>query len=276
MNKPKKLQSSLSIFFPCYNDGGTIASMVLGAMLTASEITDDYEVIVIDDGSSDFSRDILRKLEADYPEVKTVFHEKNRGYGGALRSGFAAATKDFIFYTDGDAQYDVRELKKLAAGLANDPTVDVVQGYKTKRLDPWYRLLIGKVYQNTMKVLFGLKITDVDCDFRLIRRKVFDNVKLVNDSGVICLELVKKIQDGGYRFTEVPVNHFFRAYGRSQFFNFGRIFRVGMGVMNLWWELVLLPKLGKSPAKATSATPKTKPKEKTSAEDRPKDRKEGN
>ncbi len=272
MTKPKKLKTSLSIFFPCYNDGGTIASMVLGAMLTAQAITDDYEVIVIDDGSSDFSRDILRKLEADYPEVKTVFHEKNRGYGGALRSGFKASTKDFIFYTDGDAQYDVRELKKLAEGLANDPAVDVVQGYKTRRLDPWYRLLIGKIYQNTMKVLFGLKITDVDCDFRLIRRKVFDKVSLVNDSGVICLELVKKIQDGGYRFTEVPVNHFFRAYGRSQFFNFGRIFRVGMGVMRLWWELVLMPKLGMSPTGASPEKPKTKPAEKTG----PKTGKRGN
>lgn len=238
---------SLSIFFPCYNDGGTIASMVIGAMMTAAECTDDYEVIVIDDGSSDFSRAILAKLEADYDCVKTVFHEKNRGYGGALRSGFKAATKEFVFYTDGDAQYDVRELKKLFDALERESFVDVVQGYKTRRLDPWYRLVIGKCYQQTMKLMFGLKIKDVDCDFRLIRRNVFDDIELVNDSGVICLELVKKIQDLGCRFTEVPVNHFFRAYGKSQFFNFGRIFKVGLGVLNLWWELVVSPKLGLRP-----------------------------
>ena len=128
--------------------------------------------------------------------------------------------------------------------MEGDASVDVVQGYKTRRLDPWYRLIIGKIYQNTMKFMFGLKIKDVDCDFRLIRRTVFDKVTLENDSGVICLELVKKIQDAGFKFAEVPVNHFFRAYGKSQFFNFRRIFRVGMGVMNLWWQLVLRPKLG--------------------------------
>ncbi|MEE9542196.1 MAG: glycosyltransferase family 2 protein, partial [Thermodesulfobacteriota bacterium] len=107
-----KRDISISAFFPCYNDGGTIASMVLETMIVLERIVDDYEVIVIDDGSTDFSHDILKKLNEDYPQVRVVFHEKNRGYGGALRSGFEAAEKDFIFYTDGDAQYDVRELRK--------------------------------------------------------------------------------------------------------------------------------------------------------------------
>ncbi|MBI5234453.1 MAG: glycosyltransferase family 2 protein [Deltaproteobacteria bacterium] len=227
---------SISAFFPCYNDGGTIASMVIGTFVTLEDITDDYEVIVIDDGSTDFSREILKRLAKDYPRLRLVFHEKNRGYGGALKSGFASATKDYIFYTDGDAQYDVRELKRLTSALNSD--VDVVQGYKIKRLDPWYRTVIGKTYQYSMKRLFGLKIRDVDCDFRLIRRTVFDRVCLERTSGVICLEMIKKIQDAGFKFAEVPVNHFFRAYGRSQFFNFKRVFRVGMDVMALWRELV--------------------------------------
>lgn len=234
---------SISAFFPCYNDGGTIASMVIGAIITLEEITDDYEVIVIDDGSTDASRSILKKLEEDYPRLKVVYHEKNRGYGGALRSGFAASTRDYVFYTDGDAQYDVRELKKLVEALKGSPDVDVVQGYKIKRNDPWHRILIGKFYQHLMKKVFGLQILDVDCDFRLIRRGVFDSVTLERDTGVICLEMVKKIQDAGFSFTEVPVNHFFRAYGTSQFFNFRRIFRVGLGVLKLWWELVAMPRL---------------------------------
>jgi glycosyltransferase involved in cell wall biosynthesis len=171
-----------------------------------------------------------------------VFHETNRGYGGALRSGFEAATKDFIFYTDGDAQYDVRELRKLIEALGDSDSVDVAQGYKLKRNDPWYRLLIGKAYQNIMKVMFALKITDVDCDFRLLRRKIFDTVKLEKTSGVICLELVKKIQDAGFTFAEVPVNHFFRSYGTSQFFNFPRVFKVGLDVLGLWWQLVVKPR----------------------------------
>lgn len=236
-----KKNLSISVFFPCYNDGGTIASMVMGAMIVLDDITKDYEVIVIDDGSTDASREILQRLEHDYDKVKVVYHSGNRGYGGALRSGFSAASKDLIFYTDGDAQYDVRELKKLVSALEDN--IDVVQGYKTKRLDPFHRVIIGKLYQNMMKFIFGLKIRDVDCDFRLIRRKVFDKVTLEKESGVICLEMVKKIQDAGFRFTEVPVNHFFRAYGKSQFFNFKRVFRVGKDVLKLWYELVAKPKL---------------------------------
>jgi len=219
--------------------------MVLETIIVLEGIVEDYEVIVIDDGSTDFSHDILKKLNEDYPKVRVVFHEKNRGYGRALRSGFEAAEKDFIFYTDGDAQYDVRELRKLIEALGGDDGVDVVQGFKLKRNDPWYRLLIGKSYQNTMKFMFGLKIADVDCDFRLLRRKIFDTVTLEKTSGVICLELVKKIQDAGFVFAEVPVNHFFRSYGRSQFFNFSRIFRVGLDVLGLWWQLVVKPRFKK-------------------------------
>ena len=215
--------------------------MVMGVMIVLDNITKDYEVIVIDDGSTDASREILQRLEHDYDKVKAVYHSGNRGYGGALRSGFSAATKDLIFYTDGDAQYDVREIKKLVSALEDN--IDVVQGYKTKRLDPFYRVIIGKLYQNMMKFIFGLKIRDVDCDFRLIRRKVFDSVTLEKESGVICLEMVKKIQDAGFSFVEVPVNHFFRAYGKSQFFNFKRVFRVAKDVLKLWYELVAKPKL---------------------------------
>ncbi|MBE9532185.1 MAG: glycosyltransferase family 2 protein [Proteobacteria bacterium] len=240
-----KRDISISAFFPCYNDGGTIASMVLETMIVLEKIVDDYEVIVIDDGSTDFSHDILKKLDKDYPQVKVVFHEKNKGYGGALRSGFDASEKDFIFYTDGDAQYDVRELRKLIEALGENDAVDVAQGFKLKRNDPWYRLLIGKAYQNIMKLMFSLKITDVDCDFRLLRRKIFETVTLEKTSGVICLELVKKVQDAGFVFAEVPVNHFFRSYGTSQFFNFSRVFKVGLDVLELWWRLVVSPKLGR-------------------------------
>lgn len=229
---------SLSIFFPCYNDGGTIASMVISAAMTAEKITDDYEIIVVDDGSADASREILAHLQSHYPKhVRLVLHEANRGYGGALRSGFSACTKEWIFYTDGDAQYDPRQLADLAS-LASDQ-VDVVQGFKIKRHDPLHRIWIGKAYQKSMRTLFGLKIHDVDCDFRLIRRSVFERVKLTQNSGVICLEMMSKMQRAGVRFKEVGVKHFYRQYGTSQFFNFGRVARVGRGVLLLWWNMVV-------------------------------------
>lgn len=237
---PQRL-SSLSIFFPCYNDGGTIASLVLAALETARQFTNDYEVIVVDDGSTDMSRDILRQLKEEFPQhVKLVFHERNRGYGGALRSGFATASKEWVFYTDGDAQYDPRELSLLVEKVR--PDVDVVQGYKIKRHDPLHRIVIGKLYHYMMKLMFNLKIRDVDCDFRLIRKSVLDRIQLTQDSGVICLELVRKLQSAGARFEEVGVSHYFRMYGKSQFFNFRRIAAVGVGVARLWWKLMVTGK----------------------------------
>src|SRR5690606_31140257 len=145
-------------------------------------------------------------LEARFPQVKVVYHERNRGYGGALRSGFAAATRDWIFYTDGDAQYDVRELDKLVPHATDE--VDVVQGYKIDRHDPLHRIIIGRIYHNLVKLAFGLRLRDVDCDFRLIRRSVFDRVHLTSDSGVICAEMMVKMQRAGCRVVEVPVHHY--------------------------------------------------------------------
>jgi glycosyltransferase involved in cell wall biosynthesis len=162
---------------------------------------------------------------------------RNRGYGGALRSGFATATKEFVFYTDGDAQYDPAEMTRLWEQMG--PEVDWVNGYKISRSDPWHRIVIGRIYHHTVKTLFGLKVRDVDCDFRLMRRAIFDVVTLEKDSGVICLEMMKKFQDAGFRVAEVPVHHYHRTHGRSQFFNVRRVARTGVDVLKLWWRLVV-------------------------------------
>jgi glycosyltransferase involved in cell wall biosynthesis len=166
-----------------------------------------------------------------------VHHPKNRGYGGALQTGFRSATKDLIFYTDGDAQYDPGEMSALWSKLT--PDTDLVNGYKISRSDPLHRIIIGRIYHHTVKLLFGLKVRDVDCDFRLLRRSIFDQVSLEKSSGVICLELMKKIQDAGFRIAEVPVHHYHRAYGRSQFFNFRRLCRTAIDVAKLWYVLVI-------------------------------------
>ncbi len=226
---------SISAFFPAYNDAGTIASMVVSTDRTLRSLTYDYEIIVVNDGSADHTGEMLEELAARYPRLRIITHEQNRGYGGALRSGFSNATKELIFYTDGDAQYDPRELTLLMERMAEG--VDVVNGYKISRSDPLHRIIIGRMYHNLVKVLFGLRLRDVDCDFRLIRRTVFDKVKLKSNSGVICLELMKKTQDAGFNIVEVPVHHYHRAYGRSQFFNYRRIWRVAVGLWGLWREL---------------------------------------
>jgi glycosyltransferase involved in cell wall biosynthesis len=227
----------LSIFFPAYNDSGTIASLVITALRTARTLTPDHEVIVVNDGSADGTAGILDELAATYPQVRVVHHETNRGYGGALRSGFASATRELVFYTDGDAQYDPAEMALLWRRF--DADVDLVNGYKISRSDPLHRIVIGRVYHHTVKLLFGLTVRDVDCDFRMMRRSIFETVHLQKNSGVICLEMMKKITDGGFRIAEVPVHHYHRAYGKSQFFNFKRLFRTAIDVFRLWFALVI-------------------------------------
>jgi glycosyltransferase involved in cell wall biosynthesis len=227
----------LSIFFPAYNDAGTIASLALVAHMTARQITDDYEVNVVDDGSPDHTGALLDEMAGHFPWLKVVHHEKNRGYGGALRTGFAMASRELVFYTDGDAQYDPREMATLYAAFG--PEVDFVNGYKISRHDPLHRVIIGRAYHWLVKVAFGLKLRDVDCDFRLMRRSIFQKVHLTRSSGVICVELMKKVQDHGFRLAEVPVHHFHRSYGKSQFFNFARVARTLVDLTRLWLELVV-------------------------------------
>ncbi len=229
---------SLTIFFPCYNDGGTIATMIIRAMQIARSVTDDFEVIVINDGSQDDSALILEEMARVYGGFVKVMHEpRPSGYGGVLRKGFASARKEWIFYTDGDAQYDPRELRVLADALRDG--IDMVNGYKIKRHDPLHRIWIGLAYQYFVKILFGLKIRDVDCDFRLMKRAIFDVVQLESHSGTITFEMVKKIQDAGFCIAEAPVHHFYRQYGQSQFFNMPRVVRTLADLLHWWWRLVV-------------------------------------
>jgi glycosyltransferase involved in cell wall biosynthesis len=246
------------VFFPAYNDSGTIASLVISALKTAERLTPDFEVIVVNDGSADATAEIANELARTYPRVRVVHHDVNRGYGGALRSGFAAATRDLVFYTDGDAQYDPAEMEALWNALNDD--VDLVNGYKISRSDPLHRILIGRIYHHTVKLLFGLKVRDVDCDFRLMRRNIFDRVALEKNSGVICLEMMKKIQDAGFRIAEVPVHHYHRAYGKSQFFNFRRLFKTGVDVMKLSVTLVVRGEHRRGRAPATTPVAAVPPK----------------
>jgi len=242
---PPPKTAGLSVFFPAYNDSGTIASMVIRAVQAASELTPDYEVIVVNDGSTDATAQIADELARTYPNVRVVHHPKNRGYGGALQTGFRSATKGLIFYTDGDAQYDPAELSALWAKMT--PDADLVNGYKISRSDPLHRVIIGRLYHYTVCALFGLTVRDVDCDFRLMRRSIFERIQLEKKSGVICLEMMRKIQDAGFRIVEVPVHHYHRAFGRSQFFNVRRILKTAVDVMRLWFALVVRRQHRRSP-----------------------------
>lgn len=239
--KKNSENKSISIFFPAYNDEASIEKMVLDALRTAKKFSPDYEVIVVDDASPDRAGEIADNLAKKYPQVKVVHHRKNRGYGGALKSGFKAASKDLIFYTDGDAQFDAKELEKLLPYI-ND--YDMVNGYKTKRRDNAVRVFFGGLYNSGSRLFFGIKIRDIDCDFRLFNRRVIDGISLESDSGLICVEMMKKITDKGYSIKEVPISHFHRMRGGSTFFKPAKILATLIAWARLWWKLVLGKKLG--------------------------------
>src|SRR6266436_740294 len=210
-------QNSISVFFPVFNDQETIGALVKNALSVLPSFTDDYEVILIDDGSTDDSGAIADGLAGASEHVKVIHHPHNQGYGAALRTGFQNATGDLIFYTDGDGQYDVLELALLVPLMIEG--VDVVNGYKIKRQDNRYRRVSGTVYNKLAQYLFRLPIRDVDCDFRLIRRSAIERIPLVKSSGAVCVELVRKLSVAGCVFREVPVHHYPRRHGKSQFFS---------------------------------------------------------
>lgn len=233
--------SGISVFFPAYNDEASIAEMVTLALALLPQFTDDYEVIVVNDGSRDGTAAVLDGLARQHAHVRVVHHQVNRGYGGALRTGFINATKDWVFYTDGDGQYDVRELERLVA-LVGD-SVDVVNGHKRKRSDSKRRIVLGATYKFLARLLFNLPIRDVDCDFRLVRRDVMQTIELVSTSGVVCTELVYKLQQAGARFVETPIQHYPRMHGQSQFFTLRRVAQTAVDFFALWLRLVVWQRL---------------------------------
>jgi glycosyltransferase involved in cell wall biosynthesis len=228
---------SISAFFPCYNDGQTIETLVRRAAQELSQLTDDFEVLVVNDGSSDDSGAVLERLAAELPWLRVITHAVNRGYGGALRSGFEHASKDLVFYTDGDGQYDVGELPLLVMLLT--PDTDFVNGMKMTRQDPGYRVFAGNLHRFATRWSFWLPVTDVDCDFRLIRRSILNRVRLTQNSGSICVELVKLSQRAGAQFREVSVHHYARQFGESQFFRPGRIAKTYLDLARLWLKLMV-------------------------------------
>jgi len=239
---------SLSVFFPAYNDAPSLPGLISKTFEVLSKSVEDYEVIVVNDGSQDNTAEVLAELQSRFGErLRVVTHPQNRGYGGALRSGFAAATKELVFYTDGDGQYDVGEMPKLLAKMK--PGVGLVNGYKMERNDPWHRIWIGNVYNRFARFLFRIRIRDVDCDFRLIRREMLDKIRLTSTSGTICVELVRKLELSPYRTEEVGVHHYARQHGSSQFFRFRSLLKTLYQLTRLFIVVVVLGRWTDRPQK---------------------------
>ena len=230
---------SLSVFFPAYNDAPSLPALIHKTFEVLERHVADYEVVVVNDGSCDDTGAVLDQLSRDFaPRMRVETHSENRGYGGALRTGFATATREFIFYTDGDGQYDVGELPGLLELVT--PQTGLVNGYKLERHDPAHRIWIGNVYNFCARLLFRIRIRDIDCDYRLIRRELLHQIHLTSTSGTICVELVRKLELSGWLVAEIGVHHYPRLHGRSQFFRLRSLAVTFAQLLRLWIRLVIL------------------------------------
>lgn len=215
MKLPKSSSNNISIsfFFPAYNEEATVEPLVHQAEAVLGGITDDYEILIVDDGSTDRTTEIGAHLMRESAHTRLIHHSGNRGYGAALRSGVEHSTKKLIFFTDGDLQFDVGELKQLLPYLEN---ADIVAGYRIKRADSLHRILVSSVFNFLCRHLYRLQVRDVNCAFKLYRREVFESMELKSSRGLINAEILVKALRAGYRIKQVGVHHYPRKNGMSR------------------------------------------------------------
>ncbi len=225
---------SLSVFFPFYNEEENIEAQTKQALKIIPQFARKFEIILVDDGSTDKTGQIGQKLAASHSNVVLVSHQKNRGYGGALKTGFKSSQYDWIFFSDGDRQFDLEEMGKL---LPFTKQADLVIGYRKKRADTFIRLLNAKLFNWLIKLLFGLKVVDVDCAFKLIKKEVVDSLELKSDGALISSELLIKAQKAGFKIAQTPVSHYPRKTGQPTGANPRVIFKAFYDIFALWREL---------------------------------------
>jgi glycosyltransferase involved in cell wall biosynthesis len=215
MAKKKNQQKiDLSVFFPAFNEEGNIEEVITSAIKVLKEVANRYEVIIVDDGSKDNTGKIADAWAKKDPHVRVIHHKPNKGYGAALRSGCLAARYEYVFYTDSDLQFDIREIKKLIPLIKN---ADIVSGYRIHRDDPKLRILAANIYNMIIRYYFGFKIIDVDSAFKLYRRKIFDTFTITCDHGVVDPEILIKANLNGFKIVQVGVHHYARNKGGSVF-----------------------------------------------------------
>jgi len=201
---------SRTIFFPCYNEEANVERTTLAALEAGRQFTDDLEVIIVNDGSRDRTAEIADRLAAAHPQVRAVHNNPNLGYGGALQRGFREATREWIFYTDGDGQFDFREIAVLLPLLNR---FDILSAYRLNRQDSRLRKLNAWCWTMLVNVLFDLRLRDIDCAFKLYPRKLFDQIEMWSMGALIDTEILAKARLLGYRIGQIGVHHYPRTAG---------------------------------------------------------------
>ena len=234
----KRLISELSVFFPTYNEARNIARVVASTKSVLKRVADKWEIVIIDDGSRDKTPQIADKIAHDDKNVKVFHHVPNRGYGGALKSGFEHSKYNWIAFMDSDAQFDFAEITKFL-DKQKETSADLVLGIRKNRADPFIRKVFTFVWSKFLpRILLGLKVTDYSCGFKLIRKKVYQKVQpLVGEEKVTQIEMLTKAQRFGFKFAEVEVSHYPRKYGHQTGADLKVIVKSVMDLGKLWWQL---------------------------------------
>lgn len=229
----------LSVFFPAYNEEKNIRPVVERALAVLETLgLRRYEILVINDGSSDRTKAVVAELQNERPGVRAVHHPRNRGYGASLRSGFYNSYYQWIVFTDGDGQFDFSEIRKFI-GKQEETGADLVVGFYRERKVPWKRKLNTFLWDSLMKLLFGIRVKDIDCAFKLISRRVLETIpKLEAERGAfISTELLAKAANKGFKIVEVGITHHPRLVGKETGANLKVVVSSFTDLLKLWRKL---------------------------------------
>ena len=233
-SRPPLKPLSLTIFYPCYNEEANVERVTRLAVEVAGRIADDFEVVIVNDGSKDRTAEIADRLADEIAEVRAVHNNPNLGYGGALQRGFREARKDWVFYTDGDGQFDFNELPGLLPLLE---THDIVSCYRLDRKDPLLRKINAWCWTSLVNLLFGLKLKDIDCAFKVFPRELFERITLKSTGALIDTEILAKARNLGYSIVQVGVHHYPRTAGEQTGANIGVILRAFKELFQLYKQI---------------------------------------
>lgn len=226
---------SISAFFPCYNEQDNVEKVALQCLEVLKSVTDDFEILIVNDGSQDDTATVAARISETHPQIKLINHEINIGYGGALQSGFKACTKQLIFYTDGDGQFDIRELPGLIKYI---PEYDIVSCYRIKRQDSFMRKLNAFCWKKLVDLLLHLNLRDIDCAFKLYKREVFDGMEMHSKGALIDTEILARAKRRGFTIKQIGVSHLPRLAGEQTGAKISVIFRAFKELFLLYKKIV--------------------------------------
>jgi len=234
MVKKDKL-NSLSIFMPAFNEEGNIATTIIDAREAAIKVANEYEIIVVDDGSRDRTDEVVLELAKHDPRIRLIKHKINKGYGASVKTGLKACRNNWIFFTDSDGQFHYDELPRFVRERGDN---DLIIGYRKKRMDPFHRVFVAQVLLKIWNfVLFGLTVRDVDCAFKLFKKEVRDSIMLDTESAITVTEFIVKAKALGYKLIQLPVTHYARKFGEQTGGNWRVIARAAKESFHLYNQL---------------------------------------